>query len=501
MRFFYKIKTLIVLSGIICMANSCTKDFEQLNTSPSLVTEALVKPDNLFSAVQKDAIFGIPDLGRLSTFGKISEFAAFMASESSGFPFKNTDYDYYFSTYYRAYLINMNETVRLTQDDPGLSNKNAMARIFRVWLWQNVTDMYGDIPYTEAAKDRDHLVAEPKYDKQEDIYKDLFTQLKAATAQLSDDPSKRSYGAADLLFKGDVSSWRKFANSLRLRMALRVRFVNNALAQQNITDVINAPLISANAENARLLSEGSSAPNENNRSPLIRLIKNNLIEPRHLGFPVLDILARNNDPRIPIYFKLPKLIDPSSSIPYRARPINVYGPGTERYLRDSISLVGDFFEASQFIFNLITAAEVSYMKAEAVLAGLAPGNANTLYRTGIQLAMEQYGVAAGSITTFLASSAATLNGTNEQQFEQIMNQKYISLVYQSNEAWAEYRRTGYPKMWLGSGATDTQGQIPRRLTYPADEYSKNSVNVAAAAAHYPEGDKLTSKVWWDVKPG
>src|ERR1051325_11682900 len=110
MRFFYKIKIFVALAGIICTANSCTKDFKDLNTSPSLVTEDLVKPDNLLSAVQKDAIFAIPDLGRLSTMGKISEFAAFMASESSGYPFKNTDYNYYFSTYYRVYLINMNET-------------------------------------------------------------------------------------------------------------------------------------------------------------------------------------------------------------------------------------------------------------------------------------------------------------------------------------------------------------------------------------------------------
>ncbi|MEP6596392.1 MAG: SusD/RagB family nutrient-binding outer membrane lipoprotein [Ginsengibacter sp.] len=453
--------------------------------------------------VQQGSIFILPDLGRVgNSLGKISEFAGFMASESSGYPFKNTDYDFYFNNYYRIYLININETIRLTQGDPVLSNKNAIARIFRVWLWQNLTDMYGDIPYSEAALGKANLIASPKYDKQEDIYKDLFTQLKAATDQLSDDPLQRSYGAADLLFKGDVNAWRKFGNSLRLRMAIRVRFVDNALAQQNISDVINAPLISTNAENARLLSEvpGPTTPNAN-KSPLLILLTGNLIEPRHLGFPVLEILAKNNDPRKPIYFRLPDKIDPLSSIPYRARPINVYDTETPRYVRDSISLVGAYFETPQFSFNVITAAEVNYLKAEAVLAGLTPGDANALYRTGIQLAMEQYDVSPGSITTFLASPVATLSGTEEQQLEQIINQKYITLVYQSYEAWAEYRRTGYPKMWLGSGDTDTQGQVPRRLTYPADEYAKNQVNVEAAVAGIPGGDNLTSKVWWDVKPG
>jgi hypothetical protein len=501
MKFSYKIKILTALTGITCVLNSCTKDFKELNTSPSLVTENLVKPDNLFSMVLKESIFLTPDLGRLNGPGKISEFDGFMASESSGFPFKNTDYDFYFNNAYRIYLININETIRLTQQDPAFSNKNAMARIFRVWLWQNLTDMYGDVPYTEAAQDRDHLIAEPKYDKQADIYKDLFIQLKAATEQLSDDPSQRSYGAADLLFKGDVASWRKFANSLRLRMAIRVRFVDNALALQNISDVINAPLISTNAENARLLSEGPTAAFNANKNPLLILKASNLIEPRHIGFPVLEILAKNNDPRMPIYFRLPDEIDPASSIPYRARPINVVGTETERYVRDSISLVGEYFEAPQFSFNLITAAEVNYLRAEAALAGLTSEDANTLYRTGIQLAMEQYGVPEASITAFLASSPATLAGTEEQQLEQIINQKYITLIYQSNEAWAEYRRTGYPKMWLGSGGTDTEGQIPRRLTYPSDEYAKNQANVTAAVSGMPGGDNLTTRVWWDVKPG
>ncbi|MEP7107943.1 MAG: SusD/RagB family nutrient-binding outer membrane lipoprotein [Ferruginibacter sp.] len=501
MKLYYKIKTLVALTALLCVANSCTKDFDNINTNPAIVTEDLIKPDNLFSKVLKESIFHIPELGRIEGgIGRISEFAGYMASESSGFPFKNMDYEATFMNYYRSYLININEVIRLTEK-PELSNKNAMAKIFRVWLWQNLTDMYGDIPYSEAAKGKADFIAEPKYDKQEAIYKDLFIQLKAATGQLIDDPAISGFGGADILYKGNVNAWRRFANSLRLRMAMRVRFVDNTLAQQNISDVINSPLISANEENAKLLSEGPTAANAGNRSPMINFIKNNLKEPRHIGFTVLEILVLNNDPRVPVYFKLPKLINPSSAIPYRARPINPDGSERYPYGMDSISLTGDFFEAPQFIFNLITAAEVNYLKAEAALAGLAPGDANTFYRTGIQLAMDQYQVPAGSITTFLNAGPATLSGTVEHQFEQIINQKYITLIYQSNEAWAEYRRTGYPKMWLGSAPTDTDGQIPRRQTYPADEYAKNGANVATATEGYPGGDKLTSKVWWDVRAG
>lgn len=489
-----KIRIAVQAIAIIMMASSCTKNFDDLNTNPGLVSEKMIKPDNLFSRVQKLSLFEIPD------FGRVSEFAGFVSNESSGFPFQQEDYGEPFTGYYRGYLSNLNEVIRLTQK-PDQINKNAMARIFRVWLFQNLTDSYGDVPYFEASKSGDAFVASPKYDKQEDIYKDLLKELKEAATLLTEDPSQENYSNADLLFGGDVNAWKKLANSLRLRLAVRVHYADKALAQQNISEVINAPLINENEENAKLLSEPKDAPNRGNRSPIINAINDGITLGNYFSFTVLEVLALNNDPRIPVYFQLPNEIDGSSSIPYRARPINPSGPINARYSRDSVSMIGTFFEASQFTFNMLTAAEVSFLKAEAVLEGLATGDANALYRDGITKAMKQYDISDVSISNFLSHSAATLSGTNEQKLEQIIVQKYISLVYESREAWTEYRRTGYPKMWLGSGPTDTDGQVPRRLTYPADEYSKNGVNVLEAVARITGGDKLTSRMWWDAKAG
>lgn len=488
-----KINIIILAVGLIITA-SCTKNFDDLNTNPALVSEKMIKTDNIFSKVQKEAMFSIPD------FGRVSEFAGFVSNESSGFPFQEEDYGEPFTTYYRVYLSNLNEVIRLTQQ-PVQSNKNAMARIFRAWLFQNLTDLYGDIPYFEAAKSGEAFVASPKYDKQEDIYKDLLNELKESAAQLISDPTKETFGNADLLFGGDADSWVRLANSLRLRLAVRVRFADNALAQTHISDVINAPLIENNGENARLLSEPKDAPNRNNRSPIINAINDGVTLGNYFSFTVLEVLALNNDPRMPVYFQLPKEIDASSAIPYRARPINPSGPINARYSRDSISMIGSFFEASQFIFNMITAAEVNFLKSEAVLSGLVTGDANAHYRKGIRLATEQYNIPTASIDDFMQGSATTLSGTDEQKLEQVIVQKYISLVYQSIEAWTEYRRTGYPKMWLGNGPTDTDGKVPRRLTYPAEEYSKNGTNVKDAVSGLSGGDKLTSRMWWDAKTG
>lgn len=494
MRYYISIKEMSFYVLVSLSLAACTRDFDALNTNPALVSEEKIKVDNLLTRVQKNAIFSIPE------FGRVSEFAGFVSNEASGYPFQEDDYSDPFTTTYRSYLSNLNEVVRLTQD-PTQSNNNAIARIFRVWLFQNLTDTYGDIPYTEAARSGDLFIASPKYDRQEDIYKDMLGELKEAAAQLSTDPSQENFGNADLLFGGDVDSWIRFANSLRLRLAVRVRFVDNALAQEHISDVINAPLIDENSENARLLSEGAGAPNRENRSPILNYIEDGNTYGLYFSFTVLEVLALNDDPRLSVYFGLPNSTDPSSSIPYRARPINPSGPINARYSRDSVSLVGGFFMSDQFSFNLLTAAEVYFLKAEAVLAGLAAGDANSLFRSGIQLAMEQFAVPGSSIDDFLTGSAGTLSGTDEQKLEQIIVQKYISLVYQSTEAWTEHRRTGYPKMWLGDGPNDTEGQVPRRLTYPADEYSKNGANVNEAAARYPNGDRLTSRVWWDAKPG
>lgn len=494
MRYHINTRLLIVPVLVSLIISSCTKNFAELNTNPALVLEEKIKVENILSRVQKGSIFSIPD------FDRISEFAGFVSNEASGYPFQDDDYANPFSTWYRSYLSNLNEVVRLTQA-PADANKNAIARIFRAWLFQNLTDVYGDVPYTEAAKSGENFSASPRYDAQQDIYRDMLNELKLAGAQLSAEPSLETFGSADLLFGGDVDSWIRFANSLRLRMAVRVRFADNAMAQEHINDLTNAPMINENTENARLLSEGAGAPNRDNRSPILNFMEDGNIYGLYFSFTVLEVLALNNDPRLPVYFRLPNLIDPGSSVPYRARPINPSGPINARYNRDSVSQIGEYFTSDQFAFNLITAAEVHFLKAEAALAGLASADANALYRRGIELSMEQYGVSGTAINDFLASSAATLSGTDEQQLEQIIVQKYISLVYQSTEAWAEHRRTGYPKMWLGDGPNDSDGQVPRRLTYPADEYSKNGANVQEAASRYTGGDKLTSRVWWDAKAG
>lgn len=491
MKFIYKLKGVITIILFYSMLFSCTKDFEELNTDPNLITEDVVKVNGLFTQVIANSATG--------TFsGRIGEFLNFANPGDGARIYTRYDYEGFYNGQYRGHLINIGELLRLTKANDKLSNKNAIAKIYGVWLWQTLTDRFGDIPFTQAALGFENTVLQPKYDTQESIYKQLFTDLKDATAQLSNEPDKESYGDADLIYGGDVDSWRRFANSLRLRMAIRVRYKDPALAQANITDVINAPLIVADDQSAKLLSEANASVNQGYYNPFSYAVDISYTNALRLGFTPVELLKTTNDPRLSVYF------NPSAlGGVWRGAPVNLgTGQGGSKYQTDSLSLVGDFFRTGQYRFNILSAAEVSFLKAEASLFGLAGGgNPQSLFNEGIQFAMKMYNIDQSAINTFLASPAGTLAGSDEEKLKQIIDQKYIALIFQSDEVWAEYRRTGYPLIWIGSGDTDTEGEIPRRLTYPFQEYLINETSVTEAAGRLADGDKLTSRVWWDAKPG
>lgn len=473
------------------MGPSCTKKFDELNTNPNLITENIVKINGLLTQVQASAVTGIFN-------SRISEFVNFTNPGDGALPFIKSDFAGFFDVYYRNYLINTNEIIRLTNGKDKQSNKNAIAKIFRVWLWQNLTDRFGDIPFSQAALGVDKVIIQPNYDTQESIYKQLFTDLKDATAQLSNAADKESYGSADLIYGGNVDSWRRFANSLRLRMAIRVRYKDQALSQANITDVINAPLISADNQSAKLLSEANASINQGYYNPFRYAVDINYTNALRSGFTPVELLKTKDDPRLSVYF------NPSTlGGVWRGAAVNTgTGQRTARYQTDSLSLVGNFFRTQRFRYNILSAAEVSFLKAEAALFGLSGGgDPQLLFVEGIQKAMEIYNISSIDVNLFIASPAGILSGTNEEKLKQIIDQKYIALIFQPDEVWAEYRRTGYPLIWIGNANTNTNGTISRRLTYPLNEYLVNEANVKVAAGRLQGGDELTSKVWWDAKPG
>ncbi len=497
MQLYKKLKKIAASMMILLMVGACTEGFDDLNTSPNLLTEAKVQPAVLFTRVLKYSIFASFE----DTRGRVGEFSQYYASQASGNIFSLSNYTSPFN-WYRNYIIDINEILRLTADDPRKNDQNAMARIWKVWVFHIMTDSYGDIPYTEAAKDVENVINQPKYDSQESIYKDLLNELKEAAAQLGSQGDQLSFGNADILYKGNVDSWKKFANSLRLRLAIRVRFADAALASQHINDVISAPLIVNNSENAAL---STLQPGDTENATNVNMVYNYYLTsntPFFVGFGITDVMIPTNDPRLPVFFK--PATDSISPTPYkgsyRGRPIQLSQEQKDPYGQDMVASAGPVLTAPIYQIIVMNAAEVYLLRAEAALANITSEDKTEMYLQGIHRSMEQYGISDANVTEFLSQNVGTLSGTDEAQFGKIVTQKYISTFFQGHEGYAEYRRTGYPKVWIGAEQGATNGQIPRRFTYPSDEYLKNADNLNEAIARQGADDLMT-RIWWDKRPG
>ncbi len=486
MKIDTKKATGVLLGSLLLFTTSCTKKFAEINTDPTLVTEDIIKPSMLFTAVLKNSIFDSYNSGT------IAEYSGYYSNQGSGVIFQNANWTSPFNNYYRSYIINTAEVVRLTADDPRLVNEHAMGRIWKALLFSQLTDLYGDVPYFEAVQNVKDVINQPKYDTQKDIYTDLLKELKEAAAQLDPDPSLASFGQADILMGGDVDHWKRFANSLRLRLAMRISYADPVLSKQHVMEVISQPLIDDNAFNVFLTTIDGS--NLNNRNPLFDDPLNSY--PLWTSFTVAENLKKLSDPRLTI-FSLPASDGTSG---YRGRPIAL-GNDQVTYQEENTAMLQNSFRAAEYPIMVMNAAEVSFLRAEAALEGLSTEDAQQLYASGITQSLTQYEVPGGARDTYLASAAAVLAGTSEEKLEQIIVQKFLAMFYESNEAYAEFRRTGYPRIWTGSSLGSTNGEIPRRLTYPLDEYAKNEVNIKEAAGRLSKGDNYMSRIWWDAKAG
>tara|TARA_R110002051_G_scaffold319116_1_gene402685 strand:- start:9435 stop:10967 length:1533 start_codon:yes stop_codon:yes gene_type:complete len=498
MKYSNLIKMFSVIATVLVIGNSCTDDFESLNTDPSLLTKEQLDEALLLTKVQKEVF-----ISDNKPTGRIASFAGYWAS-GGGLIFDATDYGGEFNKGYNN-LLNISEIIRLTNNNPEKINRNAIARVMRVYIFQYLTDLYGDIPYSEAVQPSEEVIAQPKYDTQESIYKDMLNELKEAAGDL-DENSTDNFGSADLIYAGDIIKWKKLANSLRLRLALRVRYVDPSLASTEISDVLTSDFIQDNSENAFVTTSDDFESNQN--SLYNEIVFNNGAINGYMGKAIIDILNEGEDPRRPIMatptprsVALAESQDDPSLLNYRGRPIGLLGENEFAMYQDSVlSKVGVKYRQPIVDLYVMDYSEVCFALAESKsILGLGQTDADTWYKRGVRANMELHGVDNAEIDEFMLDPIATLQGNAEEQLEQIIRQKSVALFPNIYEAFAEWRRTGYPKILIGSMVGDTDGQIPRRLTYPFAEANFNSFNYEEASDRIG-GDGLLTKVWWDANP-
>lgn len=488
------------LLGILLMMSiqSCTDHFDELNTSPTLVGADVVDPHMLFAGSVRSGVYQIPNYS-----GFINEISGYRISPASGNIFLTSSYGSPWGMY-TGQIISISEMIRLTENDEWYANSNAMARIWRAWLFQQITDHYGDIPYFEAALAQAEAVSHPAYDPQRDIYIDMMDQLKQAAADLQFSPNRGDIGNNDLIYGGDVEMWRRFANSLRLRYALRVRFADEALAAQYISDVINEPLIEDNSMNAQVMTLPDGTTHNSNRHPMFNSNISSLnpfactdkmvYNMSEVKSPDLDM----DDPRLTLYCK-PAARDGA----IRGRVLNAGDGFGWFHTNDNVSHLGDRFLQAEQPIKILTHAEVELNKAEIYLAGLAAGDVQTAYRAGIRADMEFYEIDEAEISAFLASSAGSLSGSEEENLRKISSQRWLSFYDQPAEGFNEWRRTGYPTTYLYAAQDGhTNGRQPRRQIYPSSEYDRNNAKLMEAVGRQFGGnDGLMNRIWWDARPG
>ncbi len=398
--------------------------------------------------------------------------------------------------YYTGAIKTVEDLLLQLNEEEAPDEMKAIARILRVFAFSRLTDLYGDVPYSEAGKAVIEGIFLPKYDAQSEIYPDMLNELEESAAALGSGTS--GFGAADVIYGGDQAKWKRLANSLMLRLGLRLIKVDPAAAQAWATKAIAGGVMTSNDDIFYLRHDNN---NRNGISEVFDADGN----PR-MSKTFIDFLQDGNDPRLPI---LAARRGDGSTAPEdligfpnglnSAMLLEMTGEeNTDNYAEPNRAILAGF--DAPMIFQ--TYAEVELMLAEAnVRWGLA-GDAETHYNNGVTAAMKQlslYSDAAAIDDSAIANYLAAKPFDAGNALEQINTQYWAATFLNEYETFANWRRTGFPVLVpVNFPGNETGGTIPRRLTYSENEASVNPDNYQAAiAAQGP--DILTTRVWWDVQ--
>ena len=429
-----------------------------------------------------------------------------------------------------SYTESYSTVVPLWQDLKGKSETQfpevfALAQILKISAWHKATDMFGPIPYKEAGKG---LITVP-YDSQEEVYKAMFKELSDAIEVLTkyaDNGNSKLLPNADAVYAGDVHKWVVYANSLMLRLAMRVYYADAALSKKYALQAVNHSYgVMKSKDDEAKMERGASLEFKNNLDVLI-----NQYNECRMGSSMLAYLGGYQDPRLPKYF--------NTSTVSQAVTVGTYGKYSGVPTGHDVSSNDAFRDSSRPAITSTTptywmrASEVYFLLAEAALHGFAVGGtAESLYEKGIEMSFEENGIASSEVADYMSSglkpsaysfhltnpgvnvdvpavteATTAWSGTDEEKLEKIMIQKWIALYPNGQEAWTEYRRTGYPKLHsvvtnYSNGEIDSEVGI-RRMRFPTNKSTsaEDIANLESARKLLRGGlDKAGTRLWWDNK--
>lgn len=512
-------KYIVILSAILSLS-SCTGNFEEMNTDPNKLTEVGQREmPFMFAKAQSSASMNRSFYQTVQNLGA-DLYAQYFALTSTSFA---TDRyvmtrDWQRRFWSVVYVDTAPQLKSILENANPNSGEEALANILWVYAFHRLTDHFGPIPYFGAAEANKSI----PYNKQQEIYDDFFKRLDAAVSNLKALPAGTTvFKGYELMYNGDVSKWIKFANTLRLRLALRISKADPARAKTEAESAVKSGVLTDNSENAFL--DKSSAGNDTNG--LSQVAAWNEFA---MSSTIASYLKGYNDPRLSVYFqpditsgKYNSLRNGLSATALgiaRNRPAQNSNIGTYWVLPQADKTFAPNLTAK---FHVMCCAEAYFLRAEGALNGWDMGTetAQQLYEKGIQASLIQWGANPETANQYIQSAAlpsAPDDANNSPavastpikwasnvtiQREQIGTQKWLALFPNGMEAWAEFRRTGYPKMYpvVQSDNPDLPGgAFIKRFPYPPTEETNNATELEKGRALLGGADNTATSVWWDV---
>ncbi|MDF2157262.1 SusD/RagB family nutrient-binding outer membrane lipoprotein [Algoriphagus sp. CAU 1675] len=502
--------------ALVMGLSSCDKDFETINVnpnSPETVSSSLLLPTIIRNTTNEIA-------GAAWGIGNV------VVQQTAKIQFTNEDrYNWGpagnpYNNFYNS-LRDLNNVIRISSE-AGQNNYVGIAKVMRAHMFAFMTDAYGELPYSEATQAKE-AINYPKFDTQEEIYSGILAELQEANDLLG---SSYESVEGDILFEGDVLRWKKFANSLRLRILMRLsdRQDPSAAMQAILNNPAQTPIFISNEEQAAL-QYLQDVPNQH---PLYTTRSGSFDEYR-LSEKMEGVLKDLNDPRLFAYAQptndsgagIIGEVDDYQGVPNGLADEEAlqYSPAGDPAKGGSnfISRVGLLWSCSActslanptgYQAILMSYAELQFVLAEARERGyISTGSAEEYYRNGIQASIDYYkeryeAIGLSQISeklvvdeSYFAQADVAYTGTATEKLAKIGTQKWLALFFNGLEGWYDWRRTDYPKILPGPAAYINT--VPVRYMYPSSVQSLNGENYKAAIARQG-ADNLTTRVWWDV---
>lgn len=510
-----KIFNYYLLAGLLVFATSCEKGLERFNRNQ--VSPTSVDPVYLLNNAVVNTSFPVKSL--VFDIGIVQQMISPNGGVLTGANFNQDSRDITIPPIWAAYYQNVikytHDVILRTKDVPARSNLYNMTRIFQAYAFMILTDEYGDIPYSDAGGGYPEQILLSKYETQQSIYPKLIQELTEAATALN---ASGTIETSDVLYTGDIVKWKKFAYSLLLRAGMRLSKVDAAQAQSTVQAAFAGGVILTNADNAYMRHDVSYT------QPIGGTLNGSEAANFYLTKPFVDQLKNTNDPRlsaIAIRYVGATSGNGQTVAVGSTNPVQQVGMpmgkdnGTvvAAATADGLASFYDYSQAdrrrivktSAPVF-FVTAAQTQLLLAEAKFRGwIAGGNTAAQYFSdGISAHMDQMvtydansAVAAGARDTYVAANPLVAS----TELQQINTQYWIASFLNGPEAFANFRRSGFPALTPNPYGQPSNPDVPngtfiRRLTYPTSELSVNTVNVNAAITAQG-ADKLSTRIWWD----